>query len=165
MPEPASDPTHQHAHDGPRDQGKRPVRGARRRDRHGRGMRGPGLRPGPLATHGVPAQRTRAERFDRVALRVMRAVVGRWTERLGDLELAVEEIPVLPAHWSAQTVPLASYVEAAAASSTGAVPAAARAPCGGPRRAGALLLTVIVEQLAEVLGVPAEEVHPGYEGE
>jgi hypothetical protein len=33
----------------------------------------------------------------------------------------------------------------------------------GPEELEALLLTVIVEQVAEVLGLPVEEVLPGYE--
>jgi hypothetical protein len=113
----------------------------------------------------VPARRSPAEQFDHVALRIMRAVTAPWTERLGDLELAVEEVPVLPKNWSAPTVPLASYVE----------PAGARRPrlvlfrrpiehrTDNLAELETLLLTVIVEQLAEVLGLPVEDVLPGYE--
>lgn len=130
-------------------------------------MRGPALRPGPLAPDGVPAARTRGERFDDIALRVMRAVVRRWTAELGDVELAVEEVPVLPPGWSDTTVPLAAFVAAAAGSAPRLVlfrrPLEHRAE--GPADLEGLLLTVVVEQLADVLGIPAEEVHPGYEGE
>ena len=130
-------------------------------------MRGPAFGKGPWAPAGVPAARSRAERFDDIALRVMRVVVAPWLDRLGDLELAVEEVPVIPAGWSNTSVPLASYVEKTAT--------------GGPRlvlfrrplehrgegvlELEALLLTVIVEQVAEVLGIPAEDVHPGYEAD
>jgi hypothetical protein len=136
----------------------------RTRDRHGRGLRGPALRPGPLAPLGVPAARTRAELFDDVALRVMRAVVHRWTEQLGHVELAVEEVPVLPPGWDAPSVPLASYV-------AGGTPRLVlfRRPiehrAEGLVELEAMLLTVVVEQLAEVLGLPPEDVHPGYEPE
>ncbi|MBO9523846.1 MAG: metallopeptidase family protein [Nocardioidaceae bacterium] len=137
------------------------------RDRHGRGLRGPALRPSPLAPQGVPAARTRAERFDDIALRVMQAVVGRWTEQLGHVELAVEEVPVLPPRWDAPSVPLASYVAATAASPPRLVlfrrPIEHRAE--GLVELEAMLLTVVVEQLAEVLGLPPEDVHPGYEPE
>lgn len=132
------------------------------RDRHGRGMRGPALRPSPLAPAGVPAARTRAELFDDVALRVMRAVVKPWSEQLGHVELAVEEVPVLPSSWDAPSVPLASYV-------AGDPPRLVlfRRPlehrAEGPLELETLLLTVVVEQLAEVLGLPPEDVHPGYE--
>ncbi|HEX2894150.1 MAG TPA: metallopeptidase family protein [Marmoricola sp.] len=140
---------------------------SRTRDRHGRGMRGPALSDGPLAPGGVPARRSPAERFDRVALRVMRAVVGRWTGQLGDVELAVEEVPVIPVHWVSSTVPLSSYVEASGPNRPRLVlfrrPIEHRAE--NLAELEALLLTVIVEQLAEVLGLPAEDVLPGYEAD
>jgi hypothetical protein len=97
----------------------------------------------------------------------MRAVVGRWTDRLGDVELAVEEVPVIPPGWTTPTVPLSSYVEETASSRPRMVlfrrPLEHRAD--GPDELEALLLTVIVEQVAEVLGLPADEVLPGYEDE
>ena len=130
-------------------------------------MRGPAFGDSPLAPGGVPARRTPAENFDQLALRVMRAVVGRWTEQLGDVELAVEEVPVLPTHWSAATVPLASYVEATASRRPRLVlfrrPLEHRAETLADLET--LLLTVIVEQLAEVLGIPVEDVLPGFEEE
>jgi hypothetical protein len=137
------------------------------RDRHGRGMRGQPFGDTPLAPRGIPARRTGAEHFDAVALRMMHEVVDRWSERLGDVELAVEEVPVLPDHWDEESVPLAAYVD--------------RTPTGrprlvlfrrplehrteGPLELEVLLLTVITEQVAEVLGIPAEDVHPGYEAD
>lgn len=133
-------------------------------------MRGPALRPSPLAPAGVPAARSRAERFDETALRVMRAVVGRWTGELGEVELAVEEVPVLPAGWADASVPLAAYV-AGSAGPAGPAPRLVlfRRPlehrAEGAVELEALLLTVVVEQLADVLGIPAEDVHPGYEAE
>jgi len=142
-------------------------RPARSRDRHGRGLRGPAFADTPLAPHGVPARRTPAEHFDHVALRIMRAVVTPWISRLGDVELAVEEVPVLPPDWSASTVPLASYVEAAGAARPRLV--LFRRPIEHRTENLAeletLLLTVIVEQLSEVLGLPVEDVLPGYEEE
>lgn len=128
-------------------------------------MRGPAFSDGPLAPGGVPARRTPAERFDLVALRIMRAVVDRWTDRLGDVELAVEEVPVIPPHWASATVPLSSYVEASGTGRPRLVlfrrPLEHRAE--NLAELEALLVTVIVEQLAEVLGLPAEDVLPGYE--
>jgi hypothetical protein len=113
----------------------------------------------------VPARRTPAERFDHVAWRIMRAVVGPWTERLGDVELAVDEVPVLPAHWADTTVPLSSYVEATGTRRPRLVlfrrPLEHRAESPGDLEA--LLLTVIAEQIAEVLNVPVEEILPGYD--
>lgn len=140
---------------------------SRRRDRHDRGMRGPAFGPTPLAPRGVPAARTRAERFDDVALRVMRAVVGPWADRVGDVELAVEEVPVLGDSWHPGTVPLAAYVDRKGTTPPRLVlfrrPLEHRADTSFDLEA--LLLTVVVEQLAEVLGLPPEDVHPGYSPE
>ncbi|MFL6160439.1 MAG: metallopeptidase family protein [Marmoricola sp.] len=137
----------------------------RSRDRHDRGLRGPAFGDSPWAPGGVPARRSGAERFDDVALRVLRAVVGRWAEHLGDLELAVEEVPVITASWGSDSVPLASYVARAGANPPRLVlfrrPLEHRAE--GAFELEALLLTVIVEQVAEILGLPAQDVHPGYE--
>jgi hypothetical protein len=135
------------------------------RDRHGRGMRGPAFGEGPFAPRGVPARRSPAESFDRTALRVMQALVGRWADELGDVELAVEEVPVLPAQWATSTVPLASYVPATTTGRPRLVlfrrPLEHRAE--NLAELEALLLTVIAEQLAEVLGIPVEDVLPGYD--
>lgn len=144
-----------------------PRPGPRRRDRHDRGMRGPAFGDTPLAPGGVPARRNDREHFDHIALRVMRAVVSRWVAQLGDVELAVEEVPVIGPTWTAGTVPLASYVERTATSSPRLVlfrrPLEHRAE--NTFELEALLLTVVVEQLAEVLGIPAEDVHPGYDAD
>ena len=130
-------------------------------------MRGPAFSDGPLAPRGVPARRSPAERFDSIALRIKRAVVDRWTGQLGDVELAVEEVAVIPQHWISPTVPLSSYVEATGGARPRLVlfrrPIEHRAE--NLAELEALLLTVIVEQLADVLGLPVEDVLPGYEAD
>src|SRR5689334_5928700 len=130
-------------------------------------MRGPAFGTGGFVPRGVPARQSRAEQFDDVALRVMRAVVARWPDRLGDVDLAVEEVPVLPTGWSERTVPLASYVDRSTTSAPRLVlfrrPLEHRAETLLDLES--LLLTVVVEQFAEVLGIPPEDVHPGYEAD
>lgn len=127
-------------------------------------MRGPALRPGPWAPDGVPALRTRRERFDGLALATMRDLEGRWPVELAETELAVEEVPMLPDHWAAETVPLASYAPATAQAPARVVlfrqPIEHRAETSTDLEA--LVLTVLVEQVAEILGLPPEDVHPGY---
>jgi Zincin-like metallopeptidase len=59
----------------------------RRRDRHGRGLRG------SLAPPGVPLHRTRAERFDDLVLQAVARLEPRWEAQLAGVEFAVEEIP------------------------------------------------------------------------
>ncbi len=136
-----------------------------RRDRRGRGMRGPAYLPGRLVPDSVPARRSGSERFDSVAVAVMRDIESRWPDELATLELAVEEVPLLPDHWSTDTIPLASYVEAKGIEHPRLVlfrrPIEHRADSRADLEA--LILTVVVEQVADVLGVPPEKVHPGYE--
>ena len=134
------------------------------RDRRGHGMRGPEFGPGaPLGR--VPAHRTGKERFDQVAVEVMNDVESRWAEELASVELAVEDIPVLPHTWVAPRVPLASLVPATRSTPPRLVlfrrPIEHRAESRADLEA--LVLTVVVEQLADYLGVPAEDVHPDYE--
>ena len=86
-------------------------------------------------------------------------------EELAPVELAVEDIPVLPHTWVAPRVPLASLVPATQTTPPRLVlfrrPIEHRAESRADLEA--LVLTVVVEQLADYLGVPAEDVHPDYE--
>lgn len=71
-----------------------PVR--RRRDRHGRGLRGP-LVP-PVVRVGtvdvrVPASQTRSERFDELVLDAVEHLEERWGNQLEAVEFAVEDVP------------------------------------------------------------------------
>ncbi|HEX9034243.1 MAG TPA: peptidase, partial [Streptosporangiaceae bacterium] len=59
----------------------------RRRDRHGRGLRG------PLAPIGSPLHRSRAERFDDLVLQAVAQLEPRWDSQLAGVEFAVEEVP------------------------------------------------------------------------
>jgi predicted Zn-dependent protease with MMP-like domain len=70
-------------------EGTRPERAARirRRDRHGRGLRG------VLAPQDVPLHRTRAERFDDLVLQAVARLEPQWEAHLSSVEFAVEEIP------------------------------------------------------------------------
>lgn len=134
-------------------------------------MRGPAFLPGPLAPHGVPARLSGAERFDRLAIAVVNDVVeqapAEIAEALSRIELAVEEIPVLPPDWSERSVPLASYVDPAGGRPGRLVlfrrPLEHRAPTR--IELDALLLTVVVEQLAEVAGMAPEDLYPEYDEE
>lgn len=119
-------------------------------------MRGP-------AVLGLPA-RTRRERFDDLVLGIVTEVERRWSQDLGLVEYAVEDTPMLPDDWDADTVPLSSLIRG-----TGADPARIvlfRRPieqrASGREELEALVLTVVVEQVAELLGIDAEDVDPRY---
>jgi predicted Zn-dependent protease with MMP-like domain len=127
-------------------------------------MRGPALGPG--APRGrVPVHLNGRERFDQIAVDVMSDVESRWADELASVELAVEDIPLLPQTWVAPRVPLASFVSGTQVAPPRLVlfrrPIEQRAETRADL--DALVLTVVVEQLADYLGVPAEEVHPDYE--
>jgi hypothetical protein len=74
----------------------------RRRDRHGRGLRG------SLVPPGVPLHRTRSERFDDLVLLAVSQLEPRWEAELSGIEFGVEEIPPIPADTGdSDPVPLA----------------------------------------------------------
>jgi hypothetical protein len=140
-------------------------RTGRRRDRRGRGMRGPALLPGPLSPRGVPAARSPRAEFDALALSIVADLVGRWQAELAPVEFAVEDTPMVPDDWAADTVPLASLVRGAGSTPTRLVlfrrPIELRAE--GRSELSALVLTVLVEQVSELLGRPPEEIDPHYD--
>jgi Zincin-like metallopeptidase len=155
----------------------RPERTARirRRDRHGRGLRG------VLAPPDVPLHRTRAEGFDDLVLQAVARLEPRWEAHLAGVEFAVEEIP--PAADAAGPVPLArlepkSPAEPAAAAGPDAPADAVRRPprivvyrrplmarADGDEDLGELVFEVIVEEFARLLGMSPEDVDPGYPAE
>jgi hypothetical protein len=130
-------------------------------------MRGRPVLPGPLTPRGVPWRRTRRDRFDAIALDVVSALEERWSDELGLVEFAVEEAPVVPDDWAAATVPLASLVRGSGTAPTRVVlfrrPIELRSETSSDL--GALVFTVLVEQVAELLGRRPEEIDPRYADE
>jgi predicted Zn-dependent protease with MMP-like domain len=125
-------------------------------------MRGPEVLP---AVPGRPARPTSHQRFDDLALRIVSEIDERWQDRLGLLEYAVEDAPQVPDDWHPETVPLSSLIRG-----TGAQPSRLvlfRRPIEHRSESRAeleaMVLTVVVEQVAELLGIPAEDVDPRYE--
>ncbi|HEX3296339.1 MAG TPA: metallopeptidase family protein [Nocardioides sp.] len=133
----------------------------RTRDRRGRGMRGPAIAP---ALPGRPELPTRGQRFDELVLETVRDIDTRWQDRLGLVEYAVEDTPQLPDDWSGETVPLASLVRGHGTTPTRLV--VFRRPiehrCETRAELEAMVLMVLVEQVAELLGIDAEDVDPRY---
>lgn len=151
----------------------RPPRAGRirRRDRHGRGLRG------VLAPAGIPLHRTRAERFDDLILQAVARLEPRWEQRLAGVEFAVEEIP--PPEEPGQ---LSGPVPLARAEPGSPLPAAGPGPGGAAGRPprivvyrrpllaradteddlGDLVFDVVVEEFARLLGIDPEDVDPDY---
>jgi predicted Zn-dependent protease with MMP-like domain len=162
-------------HSGDRSRPERPAR-IRRRDRHGRGLRG------VLAPPDVPLHKTRAEGFDDLVLQAVARLEPRWEAHLAGVEFAVEEIP--PAgDAAASPVPLARLEggppgELAGAGGPGASAGAVRRPprivvyrrplmarADGDEDLGELIFEVVVEEFARLLGMNPEDVDPGYPAE
>lgn len=127
-------------------------------------MRGPAVLP---RVPGQPELRTSRERFDDLVLDIVSEIDERWQDRLGLVEYAVEDAPQIPDDWSVDTVPLSSLVRGSGTTPTRLV--IFRRPiehrCETRSDLEAMLLTVVVEQVAELLGIDAEQVDPRYEGD
>ncbi|MEU2201008.1 metallopeptidase family protein [Isoptericola sp. NPDC019482] len=132
----------------------------RRRDRRGRGVRGPLLPP------GMPAYRTRAEQFDDLVLDVVELLQRRWGPQLSGTEFAVEDVPPSePAPWESDGVPLGRCFPAESGRPARVVvyrrPVDFRAADDADR--ADLVRDVVVEQVAHLLARTPEEIDPGYD--
>lgn len=134
------------------------------RDRRGHGRRGPDLLPSLLAPHGVPAALTRSERFDRIALQVLDEIERRWPRDVEHVELAVEEVPVLPTGWAGDEMPLGALRPMPRARAQLVV---FRRPIehrvGSREDLMLVLLRTMCDHLAPVIGLPPSAIHPDYE--
>lgn len=128
-------------------------------------MRGPAVLPGPLSPRGVPRDRSPRTVFDLIVLAAVERLEERWHDELGLIEFAVEETPIVPADWDSRSVPLASLVRGTGSAPTRLVlfrrPIEMR--CETRSDLEALVMTVLAEQVGELLGLPPEEVDPGYD--
>ncbi len=169
------------------DSGRPKTGQIRRRDRHGRGLRG------ALVPPGVPLYRSRSERFDDLVLLAVSQLEPRWEAELTGIEFAIEEIPPILPDGDDQEIPLAR-LEAGSAPGGGQDPSGllslpgqrsfgdhrerparpARivlyrrpllARADGEEELAELVLDVIVEQFAHWLGVDPQTVDPGYPAE
>ncbi|WP_370520733.1 metallopeptidase family protein [Sanguibacter sp. HDW7] len=140
-----------------------PTAGVRRRDRRGRGPRG------PLMPANLPAARTRAERFDDLVVATVVRIERSWARQIAGLEFAVEDVPPSdPAPWEHRRgVPMGRYFPADGALAPRVVvyrrPVEERA--NDREDLAELVRTVVVEQVAHMLGRNPEDIDPGYVGD
>ncbi|NYI06156.1 metallopeptidase family protein [Allostreptomyces psammosilenae] len=137
-----------------------PRPAGRRRDRHGRGMRG------PLAPADVPVAMTRAERFDDLVRESMERLTARWPQ-LETVLFEVVDVPwesATPSELSGGRVALAQLVPESKGQPARIVvfrrPVEVRAKPGDER--ATLVHDAIVEQVAELLGMSPETVDPRF---
>lgn len=134
----------------------------RRRDRHGRGMRG------QLAPAGVPLSRTRAERFDELVHDAVDHLEPQWAEQLAGVDFAVEEVPDLRVRSDDDLldgeVPLARLLRGGRDARPVLVvyrrPLELRA--ADRDDLADAVHDVVVEQVAHLFGMTPEDVDPGY---
>jgi len=116
---------------------------------------------------GKPVLRTKRERFDDLALGIVMEIDERWQDKLGLVEYAVEDAPQIPDDWTTDTVPLSSLVRGTGVTPTRLV--IFRRPiehrCESRADLEAMVLSVVIEQVAELLGMDPEDVDPRYEGD
>lgn len=127
----------------------------RHRDRRGRGLRG------ALAPSSVPLGRSRSQTFDELVLDAVERLGGRWAEELRAVEFAVEDVPApddLGALRLGRTLP--ATLDHPARIVVYRRPVERRS--GGLRARGLLVHDVVVEQVAELLGLEPETVDPDY---
>ena len=145
-----------------------PRRSVRRRDRHGRGLRG------RLVPPGVPLYRTRAQQFDDMVLDAVARLETRWETELAGVEFAVQEVPEADELADDSTpLPLARVVPGSAANPRNPGRPATPARIVVYRRPlmaraedddelSDLVFGVVVEEFASVLGLDPETIDPGY---
>ncbi len=120
----------------------------------------------------VPLHRTRGERFDDLVLLAVSQLEPRWENELSVIEFAVEEIPPAePDPAEGDLVPLAR-LEQAVSTDEGERPARIvlyrrplMARADGDEELAELVLDVIVEEFAHLLGVDPQTVDPSYPGD
>ncbi|MEU5995903.1 metallopeptidase family protein [Spirillospora sp. NPDC047418] len=138
------------------------VAGARRRDRHGRGLRG------PLTPPHAPVSRTRAERFDDLVDDEVQRLVQRWERELAEVEFTVEDVPDVDPS-SGGPVPLVQTVLQPPPAGGGPPvrivvfrrPIEARA--SGEAEKSRMVRDLLVEEVADLLGISPESVDPSYD--
>ena len=120
---------------------------------------------GQLIPREVPAWRSRADRFDDHVLDAVEHLEDRWGKRLEGVEFAVEDVPPSdPSPWEHGEVPLGRFFPAQGDLPPRIVvyrrPVETRA--GEPREVAQLTQSVVVEQVAHLLGLPPAQVDPRY---
>ena len=127
-------------------------RRAVRRDRRGRGIRG------RLLPDELPAARTRAEQFDDLVADAVLRVHRRLGDRLGDLVVAVDDVPL------AGTEDVLLHRTEPAGGGHGPRLVVHRRPiesrASGLRSREDLVLEVVVDGIADLLGLPVDAVDP-----
>ena len=137
---------------------------SRRRDRHGRGLRGPLALPNPWTHRPArpPRPATPGEAFAEAVHVAVERVARQCPEALTGVAFGIEDVPVLPPGWTGPEVPLALAVEATAEELGQVV--VYRRPLehrtSSRRGLQVLVYRTVVEQLAALTGRSTSELDP-----
>ncbi len=134
-------------------------RPGRMRSRRGRGLRGPVALPGPLSATSVPVHRTPRERFDLLVAGVVSALDKHFAAEPEDVDVVVEDVPLLPAGWD-DPIPHGAVVR----SGSGHRVLLYRLPmtqrCDTAEQLEDLVWGVLLQYLAEAWEVSPEDIDP-----
>ena len=149
-----------------------PMRHPRARDRRGRGLRG------PLFPSSVPVHRSRAELFDDLVLDIVEALDPKWQRVMDQVELAVEDVPPVSHSSIDDLIHQPNVIEDSSVPLSRLIPGHVdglgrehlprivmyRRPLEvrgkSPSDLLALVNDVLVEQLANLLGIDPDEIDP-----
>jgi hypothetical protein len=132
------------------------------RDRRDR-RRSPWILPGPHSPDGVPADRSRRDRFDALVLRAVADLEAWWPTELAEVEFGVEEVPWVDDDWRPDQVPVATLVRGSSRRPARIVvyrlPIRTRVlRAGRPMIERDLVYAALIHQVAELLGRPPHEI-------
>ena len=125
----------------------------RRRDRRGRGIRG------PLVPADLPVFRSRAQAFDDLVLDAVERLERLWSRELANVDFLVEDVPPVPP--MAETIPfsrLETEPDGRARIVVYRRPVEVRTK--DPDEMALLVHDTVVEEVANLLGVEPESVDP-----
>ncbi|MBE2999827.1 metallopeptidase family protein [Nocardiopsis sp. HNM0947] len=125
----------------------------RRRDRRGRGIRG------PLVPADLPVFRSRAQAFDDLVLDAVERLERLWSRELANVDFLVEDVPPVPP--MAETIPFSRLETDPDGRSRIVVyrrPVEIRTK--DPDEMALLVHDTVVEEVANLLGVEPESVDP-----
>jgi len=137
---------------------------SRRRDRHGRGLRGPLAGPNPLVARPArpPRPSTPGEAFQEAVHAAVDRVARQCPDAVTDIAFGIEDVPVLDPVWTGREVPLALAVEATADRPSQLVVYRRPLEHRATSRRGLRILVyrTVVEQLAALTGRSVDELDP-----
>ncbi|WP_040161539.1 metallopeptidase family protein [Nigerium massiliense] len=136
----------------------------KRRDRHGRGRRGPAAWPNPHTNGVVPLRARQSPQvfFTRCVSDALAQIAESCPRALVGVDVGIEDVPTINAAWAPSRVPLAAAVTATPTKNGQVVVYRRPIERRAATRRGIRILVyrTIVEQLANITAIPTDEIDP-----